>query len=35
MKEDKKKQQPDSFLSQELIDETQVQIPIGFEVVNK
>ena len=35
MKEDKKKQQPDSFLSQELIDETQVQIPIGYEVVNK
>src|SRR5713226_1435351 len=35
MKEDKKKQQPDSFLSQELIDETQIQIPLGYELVNK
>jgi hypothetical protein len=34
MKENKKKQ-PDSFLSQELIDETQIQIPIGYEIVNK
>jgi archaeal flagellar protein FlaI len=35
MKESKKKQQPDSFLSQELIDESQIQIPIGYEIVNK
>src|SRR5689334_20184457 len=34
MKESKK-QQSDSFLSQELIDESQIQIPIGYEIINK
>src|SRR6266571_2213465 len=35
MKESKKKQQQDSFLNQELIDETQIQIPDGYNIVNK
>jgi flagellar protein FlaI len=34
MKESKKQQQ-DSFLNQELIDETQIQIPDGYKIVNK
>src|SRR3989442_45678 len=35
MKENKNKQQPETFLSQELIDETQVQIPLGYKIINK
>src|SRR5438309_113683 len=35
MKENKNKQQPDTFLSQELIDETQIQIPLGYKILNK
>ena len=35
MKESKNKQQPDTFLSQELIDETQIQIPLGYKILNK
>ena len=35
MKESKNKQQPDTFLSQELIDETQIQIPLVYKILNK
>src|SRR2546427_2007213 len=35
MKENKNKQQPETFLSQELIDETQAQIPLGYKIINK
>src|SRR6476660_8658176 len=35
MKENKKNQQQENFISQDLIDETQIQIPDGYKIVTK